>query len=214
MKKVVCAKDVEALIEQGKSILHVDSNTILTPSAKDAAKLAEIEIVEGAPRQSACEAVSSPSSCDGGISSELIYSALKAMYEQGMLDTFLKSLTRKGFLSEAVGGGKLVRGKSVEMEPFETGTAGARACSQEVIGKEDGRIQSGFFEIHHSSFEQDFACEANCHLLEGTLKLTINGQTVAVETGDVFYIPAGSKVVWDAEGKAKLFYSRFSQAKG
>ncbi|SIO12557.1 cupin domain-containing protein [Halodesulfovibrio marinisediminis] len=214
MKKVVCAKDVETLIEQGKKTLYVDSNTILTPSAKDAAKLAEIEIFEGAPRQSACESVSAPVSCEGAISSDLIYSALKAMYERGMLDTFLKELTRKGLCSEAVGGGKIVRGKSVEMEPFDTGASGAKACSREVIGEGDGRIHSGFFEIDHSRFEQDFACEANCHLLEGTLNLTINGQTVAVETGDVFYIPAGSKVVWDAAGKARLFYSRFPQSKG
>ena len=215
MKKVVCAKDVEDLVVQGKSTLYVDANTILTPSAKDAAKLADVEIVVGAPQQRACEHDSTPaSSCDGAISSDLIYSALKAMYERGMLDAFLKDLTRKGFTSEAVGGGKIVRGNSIEMEPFETGTAGAKACSQEVIGKGDGRIHSGFFEIDHSRFEQDFACEANCHLLEGTVNITINGQTVKAETGDVFYIPAGAKVVWDAAGKARLFYSRFPQSKG
>ncbi|MCT4535113.1 cupin domain-containing protein [Halodesulfovibrio sp.] len=213
MKKVICAKDVETLIEQGKSTLYIDANTILTPSAKDAAKLAEIEIVEGAPPQAPCAAPAAPS-CDGAISSDLIYAALKALYERGMLDEFLKDIVSKGYVSQAVGGGKIVRGNSVKMEPFETGTPGATACSQEVIGKNDGQIHSGFFEIDQSRFEQDFACEANFHLLEGALNITINGQTVSAEAGDVFCVPAGAKVIWEATNHARLFYSRFPQSKG
>ena len=47
MKKLICAKDIEALVKQGQKTLCIDANTIFTPSAKDALRAAKIEIFEG-----------------------------------------------------------------------------------------------------------------------------------------------------------------------
>ena len=38
MKKLVCARDIEECGKQGKTEYCVDSDTIITPSAKDAAE--------------------------------------------------------------------------------------------------------------------------------------------------------------------------------
>ena len=43
MKKLICAKDVEALEKQGQKVMFIDSKTIITPAAKDAAKVFGIE---------------------------------------------------------------------------------------------------------------------------------------------------------------------------
>ena len=40
MKKLVCARDIEECSKQGKTEYCVDGDTIITPSAKDAARRA------------------------------------------------------------------------------------------------------------------------------------------------------------------------------
>ena len=34
MKKLICAKEVEALEKQGQKVMYIDDNTLITPSAK------------------------------------------------------------------------------------------------------------------------------------------------------------------------------------
>ena len=38
MKKLVCVKDIESFSKLGEKVFCIDENTIITPSAKDAAK--------------------------------------------------------------------------------------------------------------------------------------------------------------------------------
>ncbi len=42
MKRLICAKDVEALAEQGQKVMCIDADTLITPSARDAASAAGI----------------------------------------------------------------------------------------------------------------------------------------------------------------------------
>ncbi len=41
MKKLIAAKDIEALILKGEKVLYVDGTEIITPSAKDLVKIME-----------------------------------------------------------------------------------------------------------------------------------------------------------------------------
>lgn len=43
MKRLICVKDIEALNSEGKKVFYIDNDTIITPSAKDAAKSSGIE---------------------------------------------------------------------------------------------------------------------------------------------------------------------------
>lgn len=43
MRKLICIKDVEAFEKQGQKIVYIESNTIITPAARDAAKVSGIE---------------------------------------------------------------------------------------------------------------------------------------------------------------------------
>ena len=77
MKRLICEKDIVDLIHKGEKTLWIDSNTIITPSAKDAARANKIEISHGC----GCADVKEPCK-EVGVDSETIYLALKAMIEQ------------------------------------------------------------------------------------------------------------------------------------
>ena len=49
MKRLICAKDVEALAQQGQKVMCIDADTLITPSARDAASAAGIEFRTGDP---------------------------------------------------------------------------------------------------------------------------------------------------------------------
>lgn len=210
MKRIVCAEDVEKMVLENQTTLYIDDNTLLTPSAQDAAVNAGVEIVCGPAKPA------EPQSCatDDALSSDLIYAALQALHEKGLLMDFLKDLQQK-FTAVDCGGAKVVRGDSVQMDPVQTcrnqSVTGGEVFSQEVIGSNDARIQSGFFKITQSRFEQTFGCETCCNLLEGSLNISINDEWLTVRTGDVMHIPAGADVVWEASGTARLFYTRLPE---
>ncbi|MGL5614100.1 hypothetical protein, partial [Cetobacterium sp.] len=44
MKKLICAKDLEEILENGAKEIEIDKDTILTPSAKDIIKNSDIKV--------------------------------------------------------------------------------------------------------------------------------------------------------------------------
>ena len=95
MKKLICAKEVEALEKQGQKVMYIDDNTLITPSAKDAAAACGIEFsteAPPAPTPQACNSAAAPAAApaapaQNGIDSELIYKALTALMERERLVT-------------------------------------------------------------------------------------------------------------------------------
>ena len=45
MKKLICAKDLEEILENGAKEIEIDKDTILTPSAKDIIKNSDIKVL-------------------------------------------------------------------------------------------------------------------------------------------------------------------------
>lgn len=142
MKKLVCAKDIEALGARGETVCYVDGDTIVTPSARDTAEERGIAFSEPMPVSGA--AVPGAQEIDAG----QVYQVLKALMERGLLEDIFKP-----FESERHENGlKVVRGGSVKMDVFETGTPGAKAFFQELVNKEESHISAGFLVIDHSEF--------------------------------------------------------------
>ena len=56
MKRLICAKEVEACAQQGHKVMYIDADTLITPSAKDAAAVADIEFKVGEPQAECCSA--------------------------------------------------------------------------------------------------------------------------------------------------------------
>ncbi|MBS3994173.1 MAG: DUF861 domain-containing protein [Alkaliphilus sp.] len=209
MKKLVCAKDVEDLDKQGKKIFYIDSKTIITPSAKDVAKVCGIEF---SLECHCCEEIASePAKAIGGeIDSNMIYTMLKAMMEKGLLKGLFENIPEQPYISERDSGGlKLVRGNSVKFDYFDTGNPDNKVYYQELISKDDCSMSAGFLTIEKSSFEWELSYEEIDYVIEGTLTITINGKTYTAYPGDVLCVPSGSKVVWGSPDKAKVFYTTY-----
>ncbi|WDP90303.1 MAG: DUF861 domain-containing protein [Desulfobacter sp.] len=221
MKKVICAKDIDELVKEGGKTLYVDPKAILTPSAKDAIKKAEIEVVEGpAPAApAACEAAAPAAApaaacAEGDISSDMIYKALKAMLEKGMLEGMFNdnpaAQPAAPYVSETHGSGlKLVRGNNVTMEPLDVGVPGAKVSYQEFVGKGEATTSSGLLEIENAQFDWELEYEETDYVVEGTMTVTVDGQTFTAKAGDMFFLPKGSKVVMGSPDKCKVFYTTY-----
>ncbi len=202
MKKLVCAKDIEALGARGETVCYVDGDTIVTPSARDAAEEQGIVFSEQMPVSGAAgAAVPGAQEIDAG----QVYQVLKALMERGLLDDIFKP-----FESERHGNGlKVVRGGSVKMDVFETGTPGAKAFFQELVNKEESHISAGFLVIDHSEFPWELTYEEIDYVIEGTLTVTIDGKKYTANAGDVLFVPSGSRVIWGSPDKARIFYATY-----
>jgi ethanolamine utilization protein EutQ len=216
MKKLICVKDIENLEKQGKKVFHIEADTIITPSAKDAARLNGIEFSYEAEcceatAQCAAEKTSKPENTAAGeIDSNVIYTVLKAMLEKGLLNGMFDNNSNQPYMAEHGWGGlKLVRGSSVKMDYFDTGNPDNKVYFQELISKDDSKMSAGFLTIEKSSFDWELCYEEIDYVIEGTLTVTIDGKTFTACAGDVLFVPSGSKVTWGSPDKARIFYATY-----
>ncbi len=202
MKQLICAADVEALKQSGKTVCVVGADTIVTPSARDAAEALGVSFADRQPEPQLS------TGCSGqDLDSEKIYRVLKALMDKGLLEGLLDS---KPYQSERHENGlKVIRGNTVKMDVFETGNPNATAYFQELVSKEESHISAGFLVIDHSDFEWELTYEEIDYVIEGTLTVTIDGKKYTAEAGDVLFVPSGSKVVWGSPNKARVFYATY-----
>ena len=158
MKKLVCEKDIEKLVSEGKKVCYVTEDTLITPSAKDAARSAGIEIsYDEEPKCCECAPAAEAACCGdvpGEISSDMIYQVLKNLADKGMLgDVFTAApAVDAAYLCEkGPTGVKVVRGNTVRMDEFFEGNP--RVTYQELIDKNDSNISSGLLVIDHDTYE-------------------------------------------------------------
>lgn len=223
MKKLVCEKDIEKLVSEGKKVCYVTEDTLITPSAKDAARTAGIEISydeepkcceSAAPVAEACCAAAPAASCGdvpAEISSDMIYQVLKNLADKGMLgDVFTAApAVDTAYLCEkGPTGVKVVRGNTVRMDEFFEGNP--RVTYQELIDKNDSNISSGLLVIDHDTYEWTQNYDENDYVIEGTFVVTIDGKTYTAHAGDCVFMPNGSKVVMGSKDHyCKVFYNTY-----
>jgi ethanolamine utilization protein EutQ len=209
MKKLICVKDVEAVTKQGQKVLYINRKTIITPAAKDAAKVFGIEF-STEQKSSESELSKLANSNSGEIDSQMIYTVLKALSDKGLLKGLVENLPTAPYMAECDGGGlKLIRGNSVKFDVFDTGNPSNKVFYQELISKDESSMSAGFLTIEKSSFEWELTYEEIDYVIEGTVTVSINGKTYTAYPGDVLYVPSGSKVVWGSPDKAKIFYTTY-----
>ncbi len=219
MKKLICVKDVEALVKQGQKIFYIDSNVIITPSAKDVAKANGIEFSTEAPvcevQTPVCDVKPSEAAkvCGNDMDSEVVFKVFKTMMEKGLLQEMFNcfnSQKNTPYVAESdCGGLKVVRGNTVKMDVFDTGNPNAKAYYQELVSKDESKMSAGFLTIENSRFDWELTYEEIDYVIEGTLTIEINGKTFTAYPGDVLFVPSGSKVVWGSPDKARVFYTTY-----
>ncbi|QHI71552.1 cupin domain-containing protein [Aminipila terrae] len=225
MKRLICAKDVETLAKQGQKVFYIDEDTLVTPSAKDAARSCGVEFSTEAPAPvccaapAACEApapapAAEPAkACEGEIDTNMIYTVLKALADKGLLQGVLDTAACSGkpYTAEHDACGlKIVRGNTVQYEALDTGNPSDKVFYQEIINKEDGcSMNAGFITIENCQFDWECACEELYHIIEGTLTVTVNGKVYTAQPGDSVFFPNGAKVAFGSPNKMKAFYATY-----
>ncbi|MBP2629145.1 MAG: transcriptional regulator [Firmicutes bacterium] len=212
MKKLVCTSEVKVLAEKGNKIFCVDSNTIITPAANDLAKELGVEFAIGLaiPVDNSAK-VSNPEQKNiqgKEIDRDMIYQVVKAVLANGLMASVTNPANEVPFRADCdpKSGLKIVRGRTVTLENFDTGDSSNNVAYREVISKDESQMSSGFLTIEKSSFEWELCYEEIDIILEGSLSITINGETYQAYQGDVLFVPKGSKVIWSSSEYVKLFY--------
>ena len=192
MKRLVCAGDIEALKNEGKTVCVTGPQTIVTPAARDAADTFGITFCEEEPKAEPAKTVVSaekaPAEICGAdeITSDQIYQMLKVLMDKGLFGELLKCCNTKPYESESYANGlKVVRGKTVKMDVFDTGDPNATAYYQELVSKDESHMSAGFLVIDHSEFAWELTYEEIDYVIEGTLTVTIDGKKYTANAGDV-----------------------------
>lgn len=220
MKKLICAKEVEALCKEGKTVMYIDEDTLITPSAKDAAAACGIEFSTETPP--CCTQPETPAPAPApqaapaaapqqGIDSDVIYKALTALMEKGMLGGVMEAFGQNlPYVSEKDSEGfvKLVRGNTAKWEPLDTGNPADKVFYNELIGADDGSsMNAGFMTIENCSFPWDVACEEIYYVVEGTLTVEKEGRVFTAHPGDALFFQNGAKLSFGSPDKVKVFYA-------
>lgn len=212
MKKLICAKDIEALILNGEKVFCIDGSEIITPSAQDLAKNNGIIFSTKAPEVKVQKSeVKNPLNIED-MDCEQMLNFFKVMMDKGLLQQMLECLKTKSLPFEAdtdPSGLKVVRGSSVKMDVFDTGNPDNKVYFQELVSKEESKMSAGFLIIENSKFDWELTYEEIDYVIEGTLTVEINGKTYTAHAGDVLFVPSGSKVVWGSPDKARVFYTTY-----
>jgi ethanolamine utilization protein EutQ len=212
LKKLVCADEIKAAAEKGQKLFYVDCGTIITPAAKDLAKELGVTFsgVSETEENSSCKNndPQKTANSEAVLDRDLIYQVVKAVLANQLLKGVSPQAHEEPFLCEGQvdSGLKIIRGRSVNFENFDTGNPSTKVAYREVISKDDSQMSAGFLTIEKSSFDWELCYEEIDIILEGSLSITLNGETFEACQGDVLFVPKGSKVTWRSSGYVKLFY--------
>lgn len=212
MKKLVSANEVKAAAEKGQKLVCVDCDTIITPAAKDLAKELGVEFTAdsstaGNHMSKDC-GLPKKDSRENEIDPDMIFQVVKAVLANRLLASIPDPSPETPFRADCDpnSGLKIVRGRTVKLETFDTGDPSTDVAYREVVSKEESKMSSGFLTIEKSSFEWELCYEEIDIILEGSLSITINGETYHAHQGDVLFVPKDSKVTWSSSDYVKLFY--------
>jgi len=72
--------------------------------------------------------------------------------------------------------------------------------------EESPRVGCGVMEMDHCAFPWTLKYDEVDYVIEGTLELVMNGNTMRANAGQVLYIPKNTPLTFTAPGKVRFFY--------
>ena len=217
MKTLITAADIKKLCDLPDKTLTVAPKTIITPAAKDAARECGIRIIFAGEQAVAAPAVTPLASAP---QAQPLLSASPAQSQAGVTPALIAQIVQEVLSSMQLGGKeppadkiadpsgmRLVRGDSVIMEDYPTGSAQDKIKMKDLFtAKESPHMSAGFMSLDDTAFTTEPAYEEIAYVLDGTVECIINGRKYTGRSGDTFYLPANTKITLSTMGKAKLFY--------
>lgn len=195
MKKLICEQDIRQLAERGERSCPVDGDTLITPSARDAAEEAGISFQ----LQTAAPA---PGAAGGQLTPELICRVLEGLIARGRLPRdFCDRLlgTQPPYVSQQDASGlRIVQGDSVRASPLCPDNPRIRRQS---LGGEGTDV----LEIDRDTYRWAREARETVCVLEGSLTVTVGERKYAARRGDCLFIPGGVQAELSApEGLCRM----------
>lgn len=101
----------------------------------------------------------------------------------------------------------VIKANKIERERFDTGNPNDEVYVTDLFSlTESPRIGAGMMEMKESTFDWTLNYDEIDYIIEGTLKIIIDGREIIGEKGDVMLIPKGSKIKFSAPDYAKFIY--------
>lgn len=198
MKKLICAKDVEEIIESGKKKIVITKNTLLTPAAKDIIDLNKIEVVT--------EKIEEKKESFSSIEIEKLIEVFKLfVQDEEMKKTIESLLLGKEFeqiIDEKTG---FIQTKQKDMKFRTINSNNLNIKYQEFI-HQDGKDLS-IVKIEKSQFLKKIFQDEIVYVISGDFEIKIDETTYKISEGDTLYIPKKvHKVQFLIKDSTKLFY--------
>ena len=184
MKELICASQIEEILEKGEKKVYITSKTILTPSAKDIIANNNMEIVLK-------EKFADTKREFKDIDMEKVIDLFKLLAkEETYRDLIMSLLTKKNFDQEKdLSGFTLIKGKNMTFNHIKD--ENVNISYQEVL--QDKEKRATILEIENSNFLKKIASEEILYITDG-------------KVGDIIYIPSTVKAInFHIEERAKFF---------
>lgn len=204
MKKLITAADVQRMYEVGEKVVYADKNTIITAAAVDFMKehgmiQSDKEPSAATPKACAVESVSVMKEGMKQIPAGDLMSAIKTI-----LSDRINQADKKD------GRFQVINTRDTEFNAYETGVTGNNVQYTELIGDDQSaHIRQGIVKIIASTFPRRSERTETGMVLEGSVKVTINGIAHVAKVGDMIFIPSKSDVILAADEYAKILYTTY-----
>jgi ethanolamine utilization protein EutQ len=223
MKKLITTEEVRQS-KKDSNVIYIDSNTLITPGAKDLASELGVEIRYCKAKEKAEEKAEVKKE-NQDISSKNIERMVKEKLQGATVsDDVVSQIVKEVMKAVAAAnpapsqiikecdpsGLRLVRGETVVMERFDTGVATDKIGIREALTiKECPNLATGFMEFDHSSFDWTLGYDELDYIVEGNMDITVNGKTYHGHAGDIFFIPMNTSITFGTPDYCKFFFTAY-----
>lgn len=199
MKELICASQIEEILEKGEKKVYITSKTILTPSAKDIIANNNMEIV-----LKEKEKFADTKREFKDIDMEKVVDFFKLLAKEDTYrDLIMSLLAKKNFDQEKdLSGFTLIKGKNMTFNHIKD--ENINISYQEVLKEKEKRAT--ILEIENSNFSKKIDSEEVIYITDGKVSFEIDKRTYEGKEGDIIYIPSTVKTInFHIEERAKFF---------
>lgn len=196
MKKLICVKDVELILEKNMCELEIDEKTIITPAAKDIIKNHNIKVLlkkEKVEKNSI-----------GNMDMDKVMEFFKVISKDPVLQKSIMKilLNEKKFEIETDKTGfTLIKGDSIK---YDKNFKNLNIYSQDLIKTKDNIV--GILKIDNDSFVKNTQSDGNLFIVEGDVDIILNGKKYTAKSGDLVSIPKNINLKITSSNASKVLY--------
>lgn len=192
LKELICAKDIEKILEEDKKEIEIEDGAIITAAAQDLIKNNEVQVV------------TKKNEKDMDMDLEKFINFFKMVSKDEKLQKKIKEilLNEKKFkMEEDASGLFLIRGESVKFDKiFES----LNIYGQELIKNSEENI--GMIKIIGDSFIKKVKSKGKIYVISGEIEMTMKGKNFLGKTGDIIHFPKNIDLRIGSKEEAKLLY--------